>query len=278
MVKGLGQGAYGKVVCIQSKRSKKKYALKVIAKNLIEKLRMVDQLKNEVTIMNKLQHPNIVKLITHFEDSKNIYCVLELALEGHLYSRVRKVGKYDEQKAASILYDIFKAVNYMHEQDPPIIHRDIKPENILFFSTGVKLADFGWSNIHDKVRNTFCGTPDYLAPEMILERGHDHKLDVWTLGILMYELIVGRAPFSVPKGIKNPQMKNRILERNIMTAKVKFPPFVSKHAKDLIGACLNKRPDYRPSCREALCFPWFKQFGFLYDPPGKSQNFVIFYE
>lgn len=268
VIKGLGQGAYGKVVSIQSKNSGKKYALKVVAKKLIENLRMVDQLKNEVNIMRKLNHPNIVTLVTHFEDIKNIYFVMELAQEGHLYSRLKKQGVYEEDKAALFLYDIFKSVNYLHEQDPPIIHRDIKPENILFFEGCVKLADFGWSNIQDRARNTFCGTPDYLAPEMILEKGHNEKLDVWTLGILMYELVVGRAPFSPPKGVKNQKTANKMLERNIMTAKPRYPSHVSKQARDLINACLCKKPDMRPTCREALCFPWFKTKGFKFDPPG----------
>lgn len=87
----------------------------------------------------------------------------------------------------------------MHKQNPPIIHRDIKPENILFSQGHLKIADFGWSNLKDKVRMTFCGTPEYLAPEMLMEKGHNEKLDVWTLGVLLYEILVGQPPFT-PKG------------------------------------------------------------------------------
>lgn len=172
VLKGLGQGAYGKVVSVMSKDSKCSYALKVVQKKMIERLKMINQLRNEVSIMTKLNHPNVVELITHFEDVKNIYFVMELAEEGHLYSRLKKVGRFESRIAASHLFDIFKAVNCLHEQDPPIIHRDIKPENILFFKNGLKLADFGWSNIQqERARMTFCGTPDYLAPEMIMEKG-----------------------------------------------------------------------------------------------------------
>lgn len=146
--------------------------------------------------MKSLDHPNVVKNVTNFEDSTNIYLLMELGDEGHLYSRLKKAGRFYEKTAARFLFDIMKAVNYLHERDPPIIHRDIKAENILFFGDTLKLADFGWSSLKDKVRTTFCGTPDYLAPEMILERGHNEKLDLWTVGILMYELLVGKAPFS----------------------------------------------------------------------------------
>lgn len=95
--------------------------------------------------------------------------------------------------------DIINAVEYLHSKKPPIIHRDIKPENLIFDNNGrVKLADFGWSNVlnENKLRQTYCGTLDYLAPEMIQETGHDVQLDIWSLGVLIYELLTGRAPFA----------------------------------------------------------------------------------
>lgn len=108
-------------------------------------------------------------------------------------------------------YDVFKAVDYLHKQDPPIIHRDIKPENILMSHGHLKIADFGWSNLKDKVRTTFCGTPEYLAPEMLMEKGHNEKLDVWTLGVLLYEMLVGEPPFT-PKNIDG-MKKDQIFEK-----------------------------------------------------------------
>lgn len=104
MVKGLGQGAYGKVVCVLSKESNTKYAMKIISKKLITNLNMVDQLKIEVTIMKEVQHENIVELICNFEDSKHIYLVMDLAEEGHLYSRLKRVGNYPENVAAKVTY------------------------------------------------------------------------------------------------------------------------------------------------------------------------------
>ncbi len=99
--------------------------------------------------------------------------------------------------------DILKAIQYLHNRKPPILHRDIKPENILSLNGALKIADFGWSNLGNDFRNTYCGTPEYLSPEMIDGTGHDQKLDIWTLGILMYELLHGKPPFSPSKKIRN---------------------------------------------------------------------------
>ena len=168
------------------------------------------------------------------------------------------------------MFDVFKAVNYLHIQSPAIIHRDIKPENVLFVGSRLKLADFGWSNMKDRVRTTFCGTPDYLAPEMILERGHNEKLDVWTLGILTYELVIGKAPFSPSSSMKDKKAAHRQLEKNIMEKQPKFPSHCSKDAVDLIAACLQKKPKDRPSCRRALQHPFFSKHGLKFvDNSGK---------
>ena len=173
------------------------------------------------------------------------------------------------------MFDVFKAVNYLHVQKPPIIHRDIKPENILFADNSLKIADFGWSNMKDRVRTTFCGTPDYLAPEMILERGHSEKLDVWTLGILTYELIVGKAPFSPKPGMKDKKAAHHLLQRNIMQNTPKFPPYVSKEAVNLIIALLQKKPRDRPSCKEALNHVWFREKGLVLD---EERTFFVFFD
>lgn len=266
-------GAYGKVVTVKSVETSQNYAMKIISKKLIENLRMIDQLKNEVTIMQKMHHENIVSFNTLFEDSRNIYLVLELAEKGHLYKRLKAQGTYNEATAAKYMFDILKSVNYLHEQTPPIIHRDIKPENILFSNGQLKLADFGWSNMKDRVRTTFCGTPDYLAPEMLLERGHNEKLDVWTCGILMYELIIGKAPFSPPNTIKDKKKAQKLLEKNIMENKPIFSGNISKEAVELISAMLSKKPNSRPSCRDALKHDWFVKNGLIFtDEVHKEQE------
>lgn len=132
-----------------------------------------------------------------------------------MYSILKKQGKFDEKTAAKFIYDAANAVAYLHTRNPPIIHRDIKPENLLVCNDVLKMADFGWSNIKDNNRQTYCGTPDYLAPEMVDGSGHNEKLDVWSLGVLTYELLTGQAPFT-PKNTRDRREKMRKLEYNIM--------------------------------------------------------------
>lgn len=175
------------------------------------------------------------------------------------------------------MFDIFKAVAYLHSQDPPIIHRDIKPENILFCGDKMKLADFGWSNMKTKVRTTFCGTPDYLAPEMILERGHNEKLDVWTLGVLTYELLVGKAPFR-PGALKSQKAANRELEKNIIQRVPNFPKNVSKEAVNLVMALLQKNAKNRPSCEECLYHAWFRNRGLILDRESKKKYQILIFK
>ncbi len=149
--------------------------------------------------------------------------VMELADKNSLFHLLKKQKKLDEQTAAKYVYDVTQAIVYLHSMSPPILHRDIKPENILIGNDGkLKIADFGWSNMNlkDIERNTFCGTPDYLSPEMILGTGHSEKLDVWTLGVLLYELLHGFAPFSPKEKIMNMRLKQKMIEDNILKGKI----------------------------------------------------------
>jgi serine/threonine protein kinase len=148
--------------------------------------------------MYSLSHPYIIKLFNHFEDEANFYLILELAEGGSLFSFASKRRGLDEPTVAQYMREIALAVNYLHCKQPPIIHRDIKPENILLDDKlRAKLCDFGWSNFFnsEEIRQTLCGTPEYLAPEMIRKSGHDTRLDLWNLGVLLYELLAGSAPF-----------------------------------------------------------------------------------
>lgn len=159
-------------------------------------MKLWNQLENEINILGICDHPNIIKLHGVFVDENNLYLVLELANGKTLFNHLRKKRKLTEEETLKIMKKIIDAIIYLHKMNPPILHRDLKPENVLFHDGVIKLADFGWSNLTDDFRNTYCGTPDYLCPEMIMGTGHNEKLDIWTLGVLMFELLHGRPPFT----------------------------------------------------------------------------------
>lgn len=124
-----------------------------------------------------------------------------MANEGNLFNRIKKEKRLSEAQAVKYMIQIISAFEYLHSMQPKILHWDMKPENVLIQNDQVKIADFGWSNLNNDFRNTYCGTPDYLSPEMILGTGHDEKLDIWTLGVLMYEMVTGKPPFEVKENI-----------------------------------------------------------------------------
>ena len=144
---------------------------------------------------------------------------------------------------------------------PPILHRDIKPENILFHEGKIKMADFGWSNLEDDFRNTYCGTPDYLSPEMIRGTGHNEKLDIWTVGILMFELLHGIPPFRPKKKIKDKRVFQRKIEYNVLNGNIEFDPKLSKEVVEIIRVLIASKPEKRPTAGKAFDFVFFKQYG-----------------
>jgi len=155
-------------------------------------------MKKELEIQWRLNHPNIVRLYGYFYDEQNIYTVLEYCPGGNLFQRLRREKSFDERKAKYVIAQIVEALIYLQERN--IIHRDIKPENILIVDTErmhVKLCDFGWStHTIDERRTTFCGTVDYVAPELVYAEPYTEKVDLWAVGILTFELLLGHAPFT----------------------------------------------------------------------------------
>lgn len=203
--------------------------------------------------MYQLNHPHIVKLYNHFEDNDNFYLILQMCSKGQLYSKLKKDGRLNERQTAQYMREVIQAVQYLHSLDPPIIHRDIKPENILLDKDDrVKLGDFGWSNFFNdsSQRTTYCGTPEYLAPEMIKQKGHDKNLDIWNLGVLLFELLTGRPPFE-----GKDQQK---LFESILKFQIKWPKGFSPVAKDLVQKLLKTNPSERIQLDEITNHPWFQ--------------------
>lgn len=195
---------------------------------------------------------------------------MELSKQGSLYRKLKIEKKFSETSTGRYMLNVLSAMHFLHQQDPPILHRDLKPENLLMFDGGVvKITDFGWSAEQSEVRNTFCGTQEYLAPEMIEGSGHDEKLDVWTLGILVYELIHGKTPFfNIGKGV-DVRAQRKLIEKSILTGKFEMRPDLGKGTKDVIRAMLQPKKSNRPTTRQLLDAEFFKKAA---NPMTKSKS------
>ena len=255
IISTIGEGSFGKVLLARHNKTQSKYAIKRISKLDKNNQEGKTYFKREIEIMYKIHQNNIVRLFNHFEDNEYCYFVMEYIENGNLFEQpCWKNNKcFPSNEVAKIIKEIVCAVYYLHNMDPPIIHRDIKPENVLIDKNGVaKLTDFGWSNYVDsnEIRRTYCGTPVYLAPEMVNEIGHDEHLDIWCIGVLLFELLTGTVPF---KGKDYESLNN-----NIVSLKIIWPKDISSTAKNLIGKILKRDPDDRISLVDMLKHPFFK--------------------
>ncbi|KAF2763060.1 serine/threonine-protein kinase-like protein [Pseudovirgaria hyperparasitica] len=246
--KPLGKGKFGRVYLAKEKATGFVCALKVLHKSEISQGKVEKQVRREVEIQSNLCHPNVLKMFGHFHDSKRIFLIIEFAARGELYKHLRAEQRFAEPKAANYIAQMASALKYLHHKH--IMHRDIKPENILVGIHGeIKISDFGWS-VHapNNRRNTMCGTLDYLPPEMIKGTdGYSEKVDLWSLGVLTYEFLVGEAPFE-----DAPMMTHKRIQRCDMT----IPSFISSDARDLIRKLLQVDPEKRITLDEIERHPW----------------------
>ena len=257
IIKELGCGSFGRVFLARHKKTKVQYAIKAIDKKNKTNIEEKPYFRRELEVMYKIHHPNVVKLFGHFEDNHYCYFIMEYISKGNVYNllTLNKKKQLATKVVASIIKDVISATYFLHNMNPPIIHRDIKPENVLL-NDGIvaKLTDFGWSNYieEEKERKTVCGTPIYLAPEIIKEKGHDEKVDIWCIGVLLFELMTGSIPFQ-GKDIES-------LKNNILHLKINWPKEMNKDAKDLITKILKLDPSERISLEEMLEHPFFTKY------------------
>lgn len=200
-------GAFGKVYRVKNKVTNEYFAIKILNVTQLLWQQLVSQVQNEIMILARCSHENVIKIRAVFQEDNDFCLLMELSEGNNLFKILQERKKLSEEEVMIITLQITKALHYLHSQSPPIIHRDLKPENVLYNKGVVKLIDFGWSNLSEDFRNTFCGTPEYLCPEMIQGIGHTEKLDIWTLGILAYELAVGKTPFAPKKQEMDPRTK-----------------------------------------------------------------------
>lgn len=249
--KPLGKGQFGSVYLAREKKSKYIVGLKVLFKSQLIANSVEHQLRREIEIQSHLRHPNILRLFGYFYDDKRIFLILEYAARGELYKQLCAAHHFDEKRSATYIASLAHALDYCHSKH--VIHRDLKPENILVGLNGeLKIADFGWS-VHapGNRRMTLCGTLDYLPPEMVERKSHDHSVDQWALGILTYEFLVGTPPFE--------HASRQETYKKISSIDLSIPSSVSAGAADLIGRLLVKEPWERLSLKQVLKHPWIME-------------------
>ncbi|ORD97712.1 IPL1 [Hepatospora eriocheir] len=251
--KPVGIGRFGQVWLARHRELGFVCAIKMLDRNNIVNNTDVKRIRREIEIHLNMRHENILNMFGYFYDSRKIYCILEYAPMGDLWRYLHENGKLSENKTSKFIYQLSDAINYLHKHN--IIHRDIKPENILLGKDlKLKLCDFGWCVYNaDKKRQTFCGTAEYLPPELCDDKFYDKSADIWCIGILAYEMCTGNTPFGSQKSIR--MMKQKIVDDDI-----KFPDYLSPDIVDFISKCCSKNPETRITLNEIFCHPFLLKY------------------
>lgn len=251
----LGQGTFAKVYFARDLRSGQSVAIKVIDKEKILKVGLIDQIKREISIMRLVKHPNIVQLYEVMATKTKIYFVMEYAKGGELFDKVAK-GKLKENVARKYFQQLINAVDFCHSRG--VYHRDLKPENLLLDENeNLKVSDFGLSALTESKRqdgllHTTCGTPAYVAPEVINRQGYDGaKADTWSCGVILYVLLAGYLPFQ----------DSNLMEmyRKIGKSEFKFPNWFPSEVRKLLTRILDPNPSTRISIAKIRENPWFRK-------------------
>ncbi|KAG9290589.1 hypothetical protein G9A89_020959 [Geosiphon pyriformis] len=283
LLETLGTGTFGRVFLTKFKHTENYYAMKVLKKVEVVRLKQVEHINSEKQILSQVHHPFIVNLFCTFQDDRNLYMLLEYVIGGELFSHLRKAGRFSNDVTRFYAAEIILAIEYLHSKD--IIYRDLKPENLLLDSRGhVKITDFGFAKKVEDRTWTLCGTPEYLAPEIIQSKGHGKAVDWWALGILIFEMLAGYPPFfdDNPFGIYE----------KILAGKIQFPSHFDPHAKDLIKRLLTadrtkRLGNLRGASEDVKKHKWFRGVDWQglfdrrtqapivppYQHPGDTSNF-----
>ncbi|KAI8388321.1 kinase-like domain-containing protein [Radiomyces spectabilis] len=229
LLETLGTGTFGRVYLAREKKDKSYYAIKILKKADIVKLKQVEHINSERQVLSQLNFPFIVKLYCTFQNEQNLYMVQEYVLGGELFRHLRNAGRFTSEMTRFYTAEIVLALDYLHSKN--MVYRDLKPENLLLDRTGhIKITDFGFAKRLQDRTWTLCGTPEYLAPEIIQSKGHGKAVDWWSLGILIFEMLAGYPPFYDDNHFG-------IYER-ILSGKVQYPNYMDSTAKDLIKKLL----------------------------------------
>lgn len=255
----IGEGYYGKVHKVRFKKDNNIYALKSLKKSKLKEAKQKEHLKAEKNILSNIKHPFIVGLKLAFKTDKKLYLAMEYLKGGELFFHMRKTKKLEENVAIFYIAQIVCALDFLHENK--IIYRDLKPENIVLNSNGyIKLTDFGLSKEgvdEDNKTETFCGTPEYLSPEMIKGDQYSYSVDMWGLGVLYYEMLFGKPPFYD----KNREVLYKMIYFNEPNYNIGNKS-ISENSINFLKKLLVKNPYQRMNIREAKRHILFKTFNF----------------
>lgn len=270
----LGQGTFAKVYYGKNLISNESVAIKVIHKDHIKREGLIEQIKREISVMSLVRHPNIVELKEVMATKGKIFFVMEYVKGGELFAKVAK-GKLKEELARKYFQQLVSAIDFCHSRG--VSHRDLKPENLLLDDNeDLKVSDFGLSALPEQLWNdgllhTQCGTPAYVAPEVLRKKGYDGaKADIWSCGVILFVLLSGYLPFQAENVMK--------MYRKVFKAEYEFPPWFSTDAKQLISKLLVSDPEKRISIPEIMQNPWFhkgfsKPIAFSIQEPVGENNF-----
>ncbi|KAK7287087.1 hypothetical protein RIF29_00119 [Crotalaria pallida] len=256
ILKVVGQGAFAKVYQVRKKGTSEIYAMKVMRKDKIMEKNHAEYMKAERDILTKIEHPFVVQLRYSFQTKYRLYLVLDFVNGGHLFFQLYHQGLFREDLARIYAAEIVSAVSHLHSNG--IMHRDLKPENILMDADGhVMLTDFGLAKrFEESTRsNSMCGTLEYMAPEIILGKGHDKAADWWSVGILLFEMLTGKPPFCGGNREK--------IQQKIVKDRMKLPAYLSSEAHSLLKGLLQKEANKRlgngaKGIEEIKGHKWFK--------------------
>ncbi|XP_047312097.1 CBL-interacting serine/threonine-protein kinase 11-like [Impatiens glandulifera] len=264
----LGCGAFAKVYHARSIATGQSVAVKVINKS---KITNTSNIKREISIMRRLHHPHIVKLYEVLATKSKIYVVIEFVKGGELFTRVAK-GRFDEETGRKYFQQLISAVGFCHSRG--IYHRDLKPENILIDENGyLKVSDFGLSAATDQIRqdgmlHTICGTPSYVAPDILVKKGYDGaKVDIWSCGIILYVLTAGYLPFNDPNLME--------MYRKIYKGEYQCPKWMSSDLKRFLSRLLDTNPATRITVDQIFQDPWFRKDYKEVSFPASDDQFTL---
>lgn len=227
--------------------------MKVLKKTEVVRLKQVEHINSEKEILSQIDCPFIVKLYGAFQDNRNLYMLEEYVIGGEMFSHLRRAGRFSDETTKFYVSQIVLALEYLHNLD--IVYRDLKPENLLIDISGnIKITDFGFAKKVEDRTWTLCGTPEYLAPEIIQSKGHGKAVDWWALGILIFEMLAGYPPFfdDNPFGIYE----------KILAGKIQFPSHFDPNAKDLVKKLLTadrtkRLGNLKGSSQDVKSHKWF---------------------